>query len=266
MAKRSRGFRQKIIAPRKHKSRAKYSKRLKTAIKRVRHGLAILKRKKVVPKTVEVRAALPSRNLRRLIRKHSAIVEGEATTFAVGNLPAQAIQDLKALGYKAVGKGTNQRLIVPKTQYIRKGKVYERPTTSRAGFQVVKNRLQLDEIEKQVNSAFERLNPGDMVAFEIGSEGGKGGRSYNLYASAPSMLRDLMQYEERGFKIEYLVTLKVSQATQPAYQLNAQHRAEQRVIGSVAYRNRKRQYNRDYRARKKALATGRQPLRSSRGH
>lgn len=270
MARKAKSIRSRIAAslkPKKtRKSRSKYSPRFKAAVKRIRSAIGKLKRKKLAPKEIDARKILPNRQLRRLVNKHKAVVSGEATTFTVAGLDANALKLLKDAGYKVSGKGSNKRVTVPKTQYVRKGKVYERPTKSRRGYRVERESMEPDEYEAKIRNAFAKLKEGDLVGFEIGGEGGKGGKSYHLYGSADSMLADLMAYGERGFQINYLATFKVTKAKQQAYAHNAATRAQQRVIGSPAFRARRAQYARDYRDKKRAQTQGRPRGRTSRGH
>lgn len=228
------------MAGKKRKSRAKYSTRFRNAIKKIRSALAILKRKKIVPKTTLVKNALPTPSLRKLVRKNKAVIEGAATTYKLPtDIPAQVLKDLRSMGYRTTGKGSDRRLVVPKTQYVRKGEIYERPTRSRKGYKIERKRIEMDRTEQQVKAAFDTLRPGDLAGFEVGAPGGQGGRSYNLYADPESMLRELMAYQERGFKFTHLAVFRVTQAKQPDYIDDVSRRSRERVVGSPQYREAK---------------------------
>jgi hypothetical protein len=249
-----------VASKKKRPSRRKYSTRLFNAIRKLRSALATLKRKKVIPKTVQVRKAVPTPGLRRIVSKHKAVVAGQATTYRLPtNIPPQVLKDLKSLGYKVTGKGEDRRLIVPKSQYVRKGKVYERPTRSRKGYRVERTAIDLSGVELQIRTAFEKLKGPDLIGFEIGDTAGHGGRSYHLYASPEAMIADVLAYAERGWKFSHLTTFKVTKAKQPEYQADASRRARERVMGSPEYRARRNQRARDRRASRKGV-------RASRGH
>jgi hypothetical protein len=242
------------------KSRRKYSTRLFNAVKKIRSALAKLKRKKIIPKETNVKSALPTAGLRRLVKKHAAVVAGKATTYKLpADLPPKVLRDLRSLGYKTTGKGEERRLIVPTTSYVRQGKVYERPTRSRRGFRVERDRLDLSDIELQVRVAFEKLRPGDELGFEIGDNSGHGGKSYHLYASMESMVKDLMLYQERGFKFTNLVTFRVTKAQKPDYIADASRRVRERVHGTPERQAARRLRRREARARRSGV-------RNTRGH
>jgi len=260
----------KAVKPRK--SRAKYSTRFSNAIKRIRSALAILKRKKIISKGTEVKKALPTAAMRRLVKKHEKVVKGQETTYKLpADMPKKVLDDLKALGYKVSGRGESKRLIVPTTQYVRNRPgsvargteptvtVYQRPTRSRKGYKVERTELNAATIEDQVERAFKTLREGDLMGFEIGTETGRGGRSINMYASPRAMIEDLMKYQERGFKYSHLAVIRISQAKISDYAKDASRRARERVIGSPQYKERKNRMARERRAKK----TGK---RVSRGH
>jgi hypothetical protein len=254
MAKRPKDWRPRF-KPRK--SRAKYGKRLKAAVKRIRHGIALLKRKKIVPQSIDARKILPDANLRRLLRKNQAIIRGEETTYAIGHLPSSVINELRSLGYRVSGKGKSRRLVVPKTKYVRKGKVYERPTESRKGYRIEREKLTPGKIDAQIRKAFAKLKSGDMMGFEIGGPRGTGGKSWNLYGEPNAMIEDINRYTERDFIIEHIVTFIVSKATVKSYLHDSAQRARQSVIGSPEYRRRKQ---------RRWPRKNRRNIRTSRGH
>lgn len=244
------------MAKRPRKSRGKYTSRFLAAIKRIRSALASLKRKKVIPKSTEVKRALPTPALRRLVSKHKAIVSGAASTYKLPvGLPPEMVRNLKSLGYKTTGKGANRRVIVPTSQYIRGGKLYERPTRSRKGYRIERTGIDLDQLETQVRNSFRGLKRGDLSGFEVGAPGGEGGKSFNLYNSPEAMLAELMAYQERGFKFTNISVFRVTQAKQPQYKSLATRLARE----SPATRNRRNARRRNQYNREKGL-------RTSRGH
>lgn len=251
------------MAKRKRPSRAKYSTRFRNAVKRLRSALATLKRKKIIPKETVVRTATPTPGLRRLIRKHKDVVEKQATSYRVGpEIEARVIKDLKSLGYRVVGKGDERRIIVPASQYVRGGKVYEKPTVSRPGVRVKREPITVGNIDERVERAFQRLKPGDLIAFEIENEDGKGGRSHHLYASPEQMIADLHKYLERGFKFTHLTIFKVTKAKQPEYIRDSRQRTLKYTPGTPE----SRAFYRQRYANRKARRKGRSRPRVSRGH
>lgn len=217
-----------------------------------------MKRKKIIPATTNVKAALPTPALRKLIARHKAVVSGQATTYKLPtDLPPKVLKDLRALGYKTTGTGADRRLIVPTSQYVRKGQVYEKPTRSRRGYKIERTGVTVDRIEEQVRAAFEGLKPGDLAGFEVGDAGGKGGRSFNLYGSSDSMIEELTKYQERGFKFSHLAVFRVTQARQPDFRGDASRRARERIIGTPEARAKRAAIARENRKKRG---------RTSRGH
>ncbi len=265
MSKRPKDWRPKVPKiggkPRR-KSRAKYSKRFFASVKKIRRSLAILKRKKILPKSVPVRTALPTRSLQRIVRKNKDVVAGVATAWKLPeDAPKEIVQALRKQGHRITGKGAERRVVLKKAQYARKGRVYERPTISRPGMRIDREPIILADMEGQIRKAFDDLRDGDMVGFEIEGENGKSGKSYSMYGSADSMLRDLQAYLERGFKFVSLATFTITKAKQPEFIANSRERAFARVIGSDEYRAKRKAARAN--ARKRQNARG---IRSSRGH
>jgi len=246
--------------PKPRKSRAKYSKRFAAAVKRIRHGLAILKRKKVISKATNVRGALPSKKTRAIVKRNEAVVKGEATTWKLpDDVPQEIVRALKAQGYKIRGKGKERRVTLQKTQYLRKAKVYERPTESRPGYHVEpqggEGPLTEQAIEQRIKRAFHNQKPGDAVAFEVGDGQGRGGKSYSIYYGPDSMLKDLMRYRTKqdAFEFTRLVVFRISKAKQKAYIADSLSRRERSRPVSSAYRQVTRR-------------TNNRGIRASRGH
>lgn len=257
---------------RPRKSRAKFSKRFTAAIKRVRAALAKLKRKKVIPKDYNVRKALPTSSTRKIVKRFEPIVSGTASSYSLPNdIPSQIVKDLKKLGYKVTGtkKEGNRRIIVPKTQYVRKGEVYERPTRSRKGYKIQRERLDMARIREQVEAAFEGLRPGDMAGFEVGDSQGKGGNSVSIYGDPNSMIRELMAYQERGFKFTHLAVFRLSKAKQKDYIEKASRKAREAIPGTP---ERRESLRRMARGRQQGTPYPKVPrkrnkgVRTSRGH
>ena len=245
----------KIKKPRK--SRALFKPFQRAARKAFRHAVSILKRKKIVPKTIDARKVVPTSGLRKVIRKNKAILEGKETAYTLpSDFPKQAAKDLKKLGYRIVkASDGSKKLVVPKGQYVRKGQIFARPTTSRRGARVKLIPLGTD-METQIRQAFEGLKQGDFVAFQV-----NGFNSYNIYASPQSMIDDLSKYLTHGNWITNLAVFKVTGKASSKYLQKSSARRQETMRRKLSPAAKAR---RNLRARERRAFL--QGVRVSRGH
>ena len=226
-------------------AKRKFTATQTAANKRVRHELAILKRKGIIAKDYDVRNATSTGSVRKLISRNKDVLTGKAGTFKVTGKQGKALSDK---GYRIVGKKREKRAVVPSSQYVRKGQVYERPTRSRKGYKIEQHQLTVEDYEATIRDAFSKGKPGDNFGFEVGGEGGRGGHSVDIFHSPESMIEQLLAYEERGFKVQHLTVYRSTLA-------RVIERRE-KVIGSREYRA----------ARRKQVAGRKRGIRTARGH
>lgn len=243
----------KIRKPRK--SRAKFKPYIRKSRKLFRSAVAFLKRKKIIPKTVDARKVVPNAKLKRVIRKNKDVLEGKKTTYKLpDNLPAKAKKALRDAGYRISKVNGETRLIVPKTQYVRKGQIYTKPTKARRGAKIQTFPLGPD-MDNQIREAFKSLRDDDFMAFQI-----EGNNSYSIYHDADSMIRDLMGYQAITQRsIKSLTIFRVTKQNQQAYLDDGSTRRQMR--GQLSTRQKAKRNLRRREAR--AMERG---MRVSRGH
>jgi hypothetical protein len=222
-----------------------------------RRAVAFLRRKKILPQTIESRKALPTKSLRAAIKRNAAILAGEQTGYKLPeHFPKQALDDLKSLGYRVEGRGKNKRLVVPKSQYVRGGKLYAKPTVSR-------KRARLTPIpagserDAKIRKAFEGLKIGDYMGFSV-----DGNNSYSVYSDPGSMITQLNAYNARGYEPKTVVTFTLTENDIRSYVNEADARRKEALKyhgtkpGQRAARNLRRR-------ERQAMLKG---MRVSRGH
>jgi hypothetical protein len=95
---------------------------MRAELKAFRHNLSILKKKGVVPKSVDARSQTITRHYKDQIKKNLAIIEGRETAV---KLSAEKVKEYKAGGHRTVGKN---RVVVQKHQgeqvHVSHGEVY----------------------------------------------------------------------------------------------------------------------------------------------
>lgn len=143
-----------------------------------RSAISFLKKKGLAPLGKSASAQ------RRAIRKYKSVIEKKEQAYRLPpNFPKQALKDLKAAGYK-VRRG---KLILPRGQYSRKGKVYVKAVGKRRGGRLDHITLTAN-FEQQIRDAFAGLKPGEWVAFSI-----NGSNSYNVFRDADALIRELLE-------------------------------------------------------------------------
>ena len=244
----------KALTKPQRKSRAKFKPFQRAARKAFRHAIALLKKAKVIPKTVDARKVVPSSGLRKVIRKNRDVIKGEAKTYKVEITAAQKKQ-LEDLGYRFSGKKETLRVVAPKGQRITKrGEVKIATVAGRPGGKLKVVRLRFDDdenpegFEGQIRKALEGMKQGDFVAFQV-----NGQNSFDIYASPEEMILNLHEYIGRGFKFTNLAVFTVDQKAQADYIKNSENRR------TIRQRERKKLRARE----RKAFRAG---MRVSRGH
>ena len=233
------------------KARKKAATQRKLATKRrFRHAVAVLKRKGFLPKTIDARKIVPSSSLRKTIRKNQDVLKGEATGYKLPpDFPKQALADLKKAGYR-VSKG---RLVLPKGQYSRGGKIYQKPVGKRAGGQI--ETIVLNEnFEQQIRDAFASLKSGQWIGFSL-----DGHNSYNIYQSAEAMLADLHRYAVELLQRGVYSHLTIFRTKHPTEYL--QQRSRERLSMNEARDRRRNQRRRLKRRQRKAMEQGMRVVR-----
>jgi hypothetical protein len=172
------------------------------------------------------------------------------------DVPKKVLADLKGLGYRIEGKGKERRIVLPKTQQLRKKKereggirLVEKGSRSREAAEIVHIKLG-PHIERQIDGVFQGLQRGDFVGFSV-----DGNNSYSIYGNAASLMRDLVQYQiYKDRKISSLAVFKV--VNQQQYMDDGRER--------IAARQEAQRARRTLKAReRRAMKRG---LRVSRGH
>lgn len=239
---------------RRRKSRAKLKPFQRLKRKLYRSAVAALKKKGVIPRTVDARKVVPSAALSKTINRNQDVLSGRAKTYRLPpETTAKQLKQYERLGYRVERKGEHIKLVTPKTQYVRKGQIYTKPSTSRRGARLEHINLGVD-MEQQIREAFEGLKPGEFVAFQV-----NGHNSYSIYGSPESMIRDLMAYRERDFLFTTLVVFRISKANQAPYIADSAKRRKEREQGSPQARAKRNLRRRERRAFLKGM-------RVSRGH
>jgi hypothetical protein len=239
--------------PKRRKSRAKFKpfQRLKRNL--FRSAVASLKRKGIIPRTIDARKQVPTPALSRTINRNKDVLSGRARAYRLPpDTTAKALREYERLGYRVERKGGQIKLITPPSQYVRKGKIYARPTVSRKGARLEHIQLGPD-MEAQIRKAFEGLKPGEFMAFQI-----NGGNSYNVYSNPDSMINDLLSGVS-GFtsrQVDTLVLFHVTGSKVMDYYRNTFEIREQQA-------QRRRERAKERRARQMRGGRG---MRVSRGH
>lgn len=95
---------------------------MRAELKAYRHNLSVLKKKGVVPKSVDARSQKITRHYKEQIKKNLAIIEGRETTV---KLNPEKLQEYKQGGHRAVGKN---RVVIQKHEgekvHVSHGEVY----------------------------------------------------------------------------------------------------------------------------------------------
>jgi hypothetical protein len=192
---------------------------IRAELKEFRHNLSILKKKGVVPKSVDARSQVITRHYKEQIKKNLAIIEGRETTV---KLSKAKIQEYKSGGHRTVG---HNRVIVQKQQgekvRVSHGEVYvtrklKNGETSRVVLPVSFNRL-----DHWINGAedpyLESLkNKGESFAFRY-----FGNNSVATFHNFEQMRRQFEKYKSftgaiekgRGAEAEILQHIEVVRTT-----------------------------------------------------
>lgn len=83
--------------------------------KEFRHAVSVLKKKGLLPKSVDARKALPTRDLRKTLKEFDAVLKHEARVFTI---PTKLLKEYKKIDYT----GRRNKIVVPKTEYVAKTK------------------------------------------------------------------------------------------------------------------------------------------------
>ena len=259
MARRPRDWRSQLVkelTPKKRR-RKTLSATIKSYRKTLRHAAAKLKKLGILPKTVSARKNITSKAVKKTIQRNKDIIEGKRSVWKLPeDTPMRVLEDLKSMGYRVEGKEKAKKLILPKSQMLRKPKdkseaprIFSRASKSRKRAELVHIKLG-PEIEKQINEAFKGMKPGDFAGFSI-----DGHNSYDIFDNPQSMFAKLSGYnifQER--KIRALTVFRVGDTS--AYLQDGQQRYQERQEAQRAYQ---RQRARERRAAKRGM-------RVTRGH
>lgn len=204
------------IIRRKSAKRRKQSPLVKAAKREARSlfraAVAKLKRKGLIPKSVDARKAKKTAALSRAVNKFRDVSEGQATAYKLPkDFPKEALRALKEQGYR-VQKG---RLILPQGQYFRKPSkkrqaegatgIRTKPQSNRPGGEVITIKLGPD-FEQQIREVFAAKKPGEWIGFQI-----YGNNSLEIYDNAQAMISRLSAYKgaEDG-SIKYITIFKTT--------------------------------------------------------